>query len=122
MDAFWLVPALSQEQGAIAGYASAVDFDIIALVSIMIFVYYGVHCSLKISIAWFESAGEKRSFDTGTKNPVLTIPCHRFIHRLPAISHNGNGYRVAGFFPGMMPITFIIVVFCTGTSPRSSQD
>jgi hypothetical protein len=26
MAAFWLVPALSQEQGATAGYASAVDY------------------------------------------------------------------------------------------------
>jgi hypothetical protein len=122
MDAFWLVPALSQEQGAKAGYASAVDFEIIALISIMIFVDYGVHCSLVISIAWFECAGKKRSFDMGTKNPVLTIPCHRFIHRLPALSHNGNGHRVAGFFPGKMPITFVMVAFCTGTPPMSSQD
>jgi hypothetical protein len=67
MDAFWLVTALSQEQGATAGYASAVDFEIIALVSIMIFVDYGVHCSLVISIAWFECAGKKRSFDRERK-------------------------------------------------------
>jgi len=29
MAAFWLVPALSQEQGATAGYVSAVDDDFI---------------------------------------------------------------------------------------------
>jgi hypothetical protein len=29
MAAFWLVPALSQEQGATAGYAAAVGYDFI---------------------------------------------------------------------------------------------
>jgi hypothetical protein len=77
----------------------------------MLFPDCGVHSSIVTSIPRFECARKKRSFDTGTKKPFLPLPCHGLIHRLPAISHNGNGYRVAGFFPGMMPKTFLKIAF-----------
>ena len=79
--------------------------------SLMLFPYYEVHNSLVIRIAWVECARKTRSFDTGAKKPFLPLPCLGLIHRFPAISHNGNGYRVAGFLPGMMPITFLMVAF-----------
>ena len=85
------------------------------IVSLMLFPDYGVHSSFIQSIARFECAGKKRSFDTGAKKPFLPLPCHGLIHRLPAVSHNGNGCRVAGFFPGMMPIAFLMVAFLTGS-------
>jgi len=55
------------------------------IVSLMLFPDYGVHSSFIQSIARFECARKKRSFDTGAKKPFLPLPCHGLIHRLPAV-------------------------------------
>jgi hypothetical protein len=58
------------------------------IVSLMLFPDYGVHSSVVTSIARFEYARKKRSFDTGAIKPFLPLPYHGLLHRLPAISHN----------------------------------